>query len=212
MTHPSILKAFFIGNKVVEIFVANPDDLTEAYKKDEKEATSLYWAKVWPAAIGLCNFLQDKLSYIYGKNILELAAGPGLPGIFCSEYAQTVCISDVEPGAVALVQRSVAHHQLKNIESLIVDWNDLTAVSIPDIVLLSDINYDPSQFDQLLRTIHFLLDKQCVILLSTPQRLMAKDFINQLLVFCKEQREVEVEMEGRKTNISIFVLKRSDSN
>jgi hypothetical protein len=37
---------------------------------------------------------------------------------------------------------------------------------------------------------------------------MAKEFINQLLLYCKEQAETEVEMEGHKTIISVFVLKR----
>jgi predicted nicotinamide N-methyase len=208
MTHPAILKTFFIGNKAVEIFVPNPDDLVAAYKKQENGATSLYWARVWPAAIGLCNFLNDNLSYIANKRVLELAAGPGLPGIFCAEYAKQVCISDVEPEAVALVERSVAHLQLKNVKCLVIDWNDLATVSIPEVVLLSDINYDPAQFDQLLLAVHFLLDKQCTIILSTPQRLMAKDFINQLLLFCKEQAEVEGETDGVKTIISVFVLKK----
>lgn len=208
MTHPAILKTFFIGNKGIEIFVPNPDDLIAAYKKEEKGATSLYWAKVWPAAIGLCNFLQNNSSYIINKNVLELAAGPGLPGIFCAEYAQQVCISDVETEAITLIEQSVAYLQLKNIECLVIDWNDLTTILIPEIVLLSDINYDPAQFDQLIYAIHFLLDKQCTIILSTPQRLMAKDFINQLLPFCNEQTEVEVGMDGVKTSISIFVLKK----
>lgn len=207
MTQPAILKTFFIGNKEVEIFVPNPDDLIAAYKKEEKGATAFYWAKVWPAAIGLCNFLHENLSYVIDKKVLELAAGPGLPGFFCAGYASHVCISDIEPAAVALVQQTIVHHQLKNVDCYVVDWNELEAVSIPEIVLLSDINYDPAQFDQLMIAIHFLLGKHCTIILSTPQRLMAKEFINQLLQFCKVQTEVQVEMLGTKTNISVFVMK-----
>ena len=34
----------------------------------------------------------------------------------------------------------------------------------------------------------------------------SKEFINQLLVFCKEQTAIEVNLEDRKTTISVFVL------
>jgi len=203
-----VLQTFFIHDKGIEIFVPNPLLIKETYKNNGEDPASLYWAKVWPAAIGLCNFLQDHFSYITNKNILELAAGPGLPGIFCAAFARQVCISDIEPQAVELARFSATHHQLKNVSCRTIDWNDLSGVPLPEILLLSDINYAPSQFEQLLSVMHYFLNNECTIILSTPQRLMAKDFINQLLPFCKEQAETEVEKEGQKTIISVFVLKK----
>lgn len=207
MKHPAQLRTFSIGTETVDLFVPDPDSLATAYNKEKKAATFYYWAKVWPAALGLCKFLQERLSYIIQKNVLELAAGPGLPAIFSSAYAKQVCISDVEPAAVELVQQTVHHHQLKNVTCQIIDWSDLSTISIPDIVLLSDINYDPSQFKFLLQAIHFLLDQQCTILLCTPQRLMAKDFILQLLPYCIEQADVTIELDGVYTTVTVFVLK-----
>lgn len=206
MIYPSILQTFFIGNKSLDIFVPDPVSLLAAYKKETKEATSLYWTKVWPAAIGLCTFLANNLHYIQNKKVLELAAGPGLPGIFCAEYAQGVCISDIEAEAVAMIEQSITHHQIKNTESCIIDWNELEQVPLSEIILLSDINYNPAQFEELLAAVNYLLSKKCTIILSTPQRLMAKDFINQLLMFCKEQQEIEVKLENARSNISVFVL------
>jgi predicted nicotinamide N-methyase len=208
MYPPPVLQTFFINDKGIEIFVPDPVLLKETYTKKGENAVSLYWAKVWPAAVGLCNFLQNNLHYIKNKNILELAAGPGLPGIFCAAYARQVCISDIEPLAVALARLSATLHQLENVSCRVIDWNDLQDVPLPEVLLLSDINYEPSQIEQLLSVIVYFLDNDCTIILSTPQRLMAKDFINQLLLFCKEQTETEVEMEGQKTTISIFVLKK----
>ena len=206
MQHPAILQQFLINTQAIEIFVPDPIVITEAYKNKQAGSASLYWAKVWPAAVGLCIYLQDNLHYIKDKNVLELAAGPGLPGIFLAPYAQQVCISDIEPQAVTLAQQSVVHYQLKNVSCRVVDWNDLQDIPIPEVVLLSDVNYEPAQFEQLLLVIHYLLDKQCTIILSTPQRLMAKEFINQLLIVCKEQTAIEVKLEEKKTNISVFVL------
>ena len=207
--HPSpVFQTFFINDKSISIFVPDPLLIKETYKSNEEGSASLYWAKVWPAAIGLCTFLQKNLHYIENKNVLELAAGPGLPGIFCAAYARKVCISDKEPQAVSLARLSAAHHQIKNLSCLVIDWNYFKEVPLPEVLLLSDINYEPSQFEQLLSVVHYFLENDCTIILSTPQRLMAKDFINQLLLYCKEQAETEVEMEGQKTIISIFVLKK----
>lgn len=206
MQHPVILQKFLINTRSIEIFVPDPVLIIEAYKNKTAGSTSLYWAKVWPSAVGLCIFLQDNLHYTKNKSVLELAAGPGLPGIFLAPYAQEVCISDIEPQAIVLIQQSIAHHQLKNVTCRAIDWNDLQEVSIPEVVLLSDINYDPAQFEQLLLAVNYFLDNQCTIILSTPQRLMAKEFINQLLIFSKEQTTIEVELDDRKTDISVFVL------
>ncbi len=206
MYSPPVLQTFFINDKGIEIFVPDSLPLKETHRN--KNVASLYWAKVWPAAPGLCVFLHNNLHYIKNKNVLELAAGPGLPGIFCAAFACQVCISDIEPQAVALMQQTVVHHQIKNISCRVIDWNNLHNVPLPEVLLLSDINYEPSQFEQLLSVIHYFLNNQCTVILSTPQRLMAKDFINQLLLFCKEQTETEVEMEGQQTIISVFVLKK----
>jgi len=208
MQTPLVLQTFFINNKSIKIFAPNPVYLRETHKKKEENVTSLYWAKVWPAAIGLCIFLQNNLHYIKNKDVLELAAGPGLPGIFCAAYARQVCISDIEPQAVEIVRLSAKQHQLENVSCRVIDWNNLQEAPLPEVLLLSDINYAPSQFEQLLSVILYILDNQCTIILSTPQRLLAKSFINQLLLFCKEQTETEIEMEGQKTTISVFVLKK----
>lgn len=208
MGHPAVLKTFFIADKAVTIFVPHPAELAVMQQKQQEENVSFYWAKVWPAAIGLCDFLRKNIHYVSDRNVLELAAGPGLPGIYCAGYAKHVCISDIAATAVELVQRSVTHLQLKNVDCFVADWNDLSIIPIPEVVLLSDINYDPAQFEQLLLAIQFLLEKHCTIILSTPQRLMAKDFINQLLPFCKEQTEEEVQMEETRTMVSVFVLQK----
>jgi predicted nicotinamide N-methyase len=210
--YPAILQSFFIGQQRLELFVPDPVIIKEEYSNKQTEAASLYWAKVWPAAIGLCTFLQNNLSYINNKKVLELAAGPGLPGIFCAPYAEQVCISDIEPQAVVLARQSAIHHQLENINCRVIDWNQLPEMLLPDVVLLSDINYEPSQFAQLLSVIHYFLDNQCTVILSSPQRLMAKDFISQLLLFCKEQIVTEVDMDGGKTIISVFVLEKGTGN
>jgi predicted nicotinamide N-methyase len=208
MLHPAILQYFLISNQRIEIFAPDGSPIKDDYKNGQPDSISPYWARVWPAAIGLCHFLQDNLHYIKNKRVLELAAGLGLPGIFCAPYAHQVCISDIEPRAVELAKQSALHNKLVNVNCRVIDWNYLQEVDVPEVLLLSDINYEPAQFEKLLSVIWYFLAKQCTIILSTPQRLMAKGFITRLLVYCKEQTAIAAEGEMPKTDISIFVLKK----
>jgi predicted nicotinamide N-methyase len=199
-SHPN-LQRFNIHNQPFEIFVPVSSSIRTA------SVLSPSWAKMWPSAIGLCQFLQNNLHYIQNKKVLELAAGLGLPGIFCAAHSSQVCISDIEPQAVELARQSALHNKLANVTCQVIDWNNLEGVAIPDVLLLSDINYEPAQFEKLLSVIRYFLSNHCIIILSTPQRLMAKDFINQLLPYCKEHATTTADLDGQQTDISIFVLK-----
>lgn len=180
-----------------------------AVEKNEPNFLSPYWAKVWPAAIGLCDFLERNKQLTRNKNILELAAGLGLPGIFVAQYAGHVTISDIEPAAVELARQSAFHNHLKNVDCRLIDWNNLEEVQIPEVLLLSDINYEPAQFELITEMIHYFLNKGAVIILSTPQRLMAKTFINRLLIHVGDQSEIMVDQDGLVTAVSIFILEQN---
>jgi predicted nicotinamide N-methyase len=199
MQYEKQLQTFYIHQQEFELFV--PLD-----NKQAPSQHSPYWAKVWPSAIGLCYFLSDHLHYIRNKQVLEIAAGIGLPSVFAAPYAQHVCASDIEPIAVSFIQDSFTHNKLSNTSSMVIDWKNVENISMPDVVLLSDINYEPDQFDTLFTTIQYFLNHKVTILLSTPQRLMAKPFIDRLLHWRKEQYEFMVDMNGVETAISVFVL------
>ena len=85
------------------------------------------------------------------------------------------------------------------------DWHQLPNELHPDVLLLSDINYDPVEFDNLFKVLTGFLQKDTLIILSTPQRLMAKPFISRLMPWCIQQENVQVE----ETGVSIYVLKKA---
>jgi predicted nicotinamide N-methyase len=192
------LQHFYINQKAVALFIPqNVSQVTSHY--------SPYWAKVWPASIGLCCFLENNLHYILNKKVLELAAGLGLPSIFAAGYAKEVFASDIEPAAIAYIQHSARHHQLQNVKAAIIDWNEPLKIETPDVLLLSDVNYSPASFPVLFDTICSFLEAGATIILSTPQRLMAKEFITRLLPFTIQQDEVITELG---VAISIFVYSK----
>ncbi|MEO5947036.1 MAG: methyltransferase [Chitinophagaceae bacterium] len=196
------LQSFTIGNQSIGIFVPDSMAIQEAYKKQHTP----YWAQVWHAAIGLCIFLQQHPEYIKNRTVLELGAGLGLPGIVAAATAKDICISDKSPEVIAIVQQSVLHHQLNNVSCKVIDWNDIDAVPVSEVVLLSDINYEPDAFAALTKMIVHFLDNNCTIILCTPQRLMGKAFVESLLAYCITNATIPVQLRGKQENISVFVL------
>ena len=90
---------------------------------------------------------------IQNKHVLEIGAGIGLPSLMMAGVAKSIQISDYDKEAVALLQKNIEHLQLQNAEALQLDWNAIPENLQPDVILLSDVNYDPGQFDVLIHLI-----------------------------------------------------------
>ena len=167
-----------------------------------------YWAKVWPSAIALHNVLQKHPILIKDKNVIELGAGIGLPSLMMADIAKSIQISDYDKEAVALLQKNIEHLQLQNAEALQIDWNAIPENMYPEVILLSDVNYDPIQFDVLISLIVKFIHQGSSIILSTPQRIMASPFVQKLETYIKERYEALVDENGIPKEISILVLSK----
>ena len=201
---PAMLTKWTVGDTSVQLFVPDPGATRKTL--GHEPANAIYWAKLWPSAIALAGFLDKHHFYFNNKNVLELAAGLGLPGLFAAKYATRVTISDRDPRAVELVEKSATANGLTNISALVIDWTDLSGVELPDTLLLSDINYEPEYFDQLYTMLLRFIKAGVTVVLSTPQRLTARDFISRLLRYSKSHTEEIVIHNGEKTIISVFIL------
>ena len=98
---------------------------------------------------------------------------------------------------------------MQNLKCRLIDWNSIDALISADVLLLSDINYAPVAFDQLFEVIKSFLQKGCTILLSTPQRLSAKSFLERLSGWCIAEEEREILYNNEKVYTTVWVLKRS---
>lgn len=202
----SHLQTFQTGQHLLSVYVPDVATVRDLYKQNTIDFP--YWSQIWPAALGLCQFLEQNTGYIENKTVLELAAGLGLPSFLAAQYSRSVHCSDYFPEAVALLQRSIEHNQFGNMSCSVLDWNNIPATVKADVLLLSDVNYDPWIFDKVYETIDRFLDEGSLIILSTPQRLMAKSFIERLLRFCIRQEELMTNKDGKAVAITVMVLER----
>jgi predicted nicotinamide N-methyase len=170
-----------------------------------------YWAKVWPSAIALHNVLQKHPILIKDKNVIELGAGIGLPSLMMADIAKSIQISDYNLDAVELLRKNIEHLELENAEALRLDWNALPEAIYPEVVILSDVNYDPTQFETLTKMIEKFLHQGSTVILSTPQRIMASPFVQKLEGYIIERHEALVDENGIPKEISILVLSKNSS-
>jgi predicted nicotinamide N-methyase len=193
----------------IDLFVPNAQVVQDNYfQQKQVQAPFPHWTKLWPSALAMGDFIHNHPELVQHKNVLELAAGLGLPSFVAARYAQTVCCSDYLEEAVATMTRSAQHLQLSNVNCRLLDWNHLPGDLKTDVLLLSDINYDPQQFEQLYQVLHKFLQQDTVILLTTPQRLMAKPFIEKLLPFCSQQFEMTISHQQHHTPVTGLLLER----
>ncbi len=167
-----------------------------------------FWAKLWPSSIALLDVLKAHPHLIQNKHVLEIGAGIGLPSLMMAGVAKSIQISDYDKEAVALLQKNIEHLQLQNAEALQLDWNAIPENLQLDVILLSDVNYDPGQFDVLIHLIDKFMNQGCAIILSTPQRIMASPFVQKLEAYITDRYEALVDENGLNQEISILVLSK----
>lgn len=193
------------------IYIPDYEQVKEVYEAiliDHPAEPFPYWAKLWPSSIALVQYLKANTIWIEHKNVLEIGAGLGLPSFMIAGYANSVQVSDYAPEAVELLEKNIQHLRLNNVQAMELDWNRVPDSINADVVLLSDVNYNPSQFDGLLQLITKLISEGTIVILSTPQRIMASPFVNAIQPLVKQKHVELVNENGNSIEISILVLSK----
>ncbi len=209
MSASLILSTYHIQNRDISLYVPDPLQVAESFKEGKIKdsfAAAPYWACIWPSSIAMAMYIEANKEFFANKKVLELAAGLGLPSLTVASYASEVCCSDYLEDALSVVQRSINFNGLKNMHCRLIDWNNIPADINADVLLLSDINYEPAEFETLFRVLQKFTQQGTSIILTSPQRLMAKPFISRLMPYIRQQEEIAVNHHGQQSYISLYVL------
>ncbi len=142
-----------------------------------------YWAEIWPAAIGLSEYLSLNPSLVMGKKVVEIGCGLGLPGLVAGRLGAEVLLTDYlnEPLELARYNWERNIQQPATVRQL--DWRQVEDLPESDLVLASDIAYESRAFPFLRTLIGHYIDKGSVILISEPSRTFAAEFFKSLSLF-----------------------------
>jgi len=196
-------------NQDLNLWIPNLEQIKISYEQEliNQPATPFpFWAKLWPASIALTDFLQSNTHWVENKKILEIGAGIGLPSFSIATLAKEVLISDHAADAIVLMNKNINHLQLTNTSAACLDWNHFPNEIKADTILLSDVNYDPEQFEQLLNLLKRFIAEGSTIILATPQRIMGVPFVKSLASYITDSHVCSVKENEQAIDISILIL------
>lgn len=197
-----------VGQRSVLTLVPDMEAVRKAYEAGtlDNGAGFPFWAKAWPAAIGLCEYLSGHSSLLAGKSVVEIGGGLGLPSLVAALDAASVYCTDLDPLALEFVEASARLNGFNNVQTGVVDWNRVPDGLVADVLLLSDLNYSYDSFDPLAKLIQRFLIKGSLVLLSTPQRLAGKDFLLSLLPQVSHAEEFELNTDTGFSMVTVYTL------
>ena len=202
-------------NKLMEVqeglllYVPIPEMVKPTYEHLlELDANSPFpfWAKIWSSSKALSGFLALEPHWIKGKKVLEIGAGVGLPSFSIAHVANEVIVTDHAPEAVDLINKNINYLCVDNMTAICLDWHDFPEQVSVDTVLLSDVNYAPHAFVPLLTLIRKLIEQGAVIIIATPERIMAAPFVKALQPFIQRSFLQPVEEMGDRYEIRMLLL------
>lgn len=166
------------------------------------------WAEAWPAARGLAAYFLEGPS-LEGKLVLELGAGVGLPGVACGLKGAAVTFSDFQERALLLCEANARLHRLNRYRLLLADWRGYIFRESFDLLLASDIAYEPRLLPHLKRVLLEASKPGGSIYFSHPGRPVTFSFVEDLLggsLFTEERAAVTVIIPDDPVRISYNII------
>ncbi|XP_017572467.1 methyltransferase-like protein 23 isoform X1 [Pygocentrus nattereri] len=124
-----------------------------------------YGMYVWPCAVVLAQYVWIAKEKLQKKSVLELGAGVSLPGVVAAKCGAQVILSD--SAELPLCQNNCKQScEVNDVDSVTVvglTWGqvspELLSLPLVDVILGSDVFYEPEDFEDVLVTISFLLKR-----------------------------------------------------
>lgn len=126
------------------------------------------FGQLWPASKVLARFI--KTMDLKDRRILELGCGLGLPSLTLKYRGADISASDYHPVSRDFLQHNSQLNSLPDIPFLQLDWNNPPNDQKYDLIIASDVLYDPGQPKSLSYAIEKLASPACKVLLSCPGR------------------------------------------
>lgn len=164
-----------------------------------------FWARIWPAAKALGTYLIDKQQLLHNKSVLEVGAGLGLPSIIASKFASEVICTDLFSEGLSICKKNAELNGIQNLSIQVFDWN-ITEIPDTDIIIASDISYDPNQFERLEKLLRIWVDAGKTIVLSLPQRFQSVPFVLAIESLIQDRKEFAIIEDDRDVIVSVFRL------
>uniref|UniRef100_F1MQ97 Histone-arginine methyltransferase METTL23 n=7 Tax=Bos TaxID=9903 RepID=F1MQ97_BOVIN len=161
-----------------------------------------YGMYVWPCAVVLAQYLWFHRGSLPGKAVLEIGAGVSLPGIVAAKCGAEVTLSDSSelPHCLAICRESCQMNNLPQVHVVGLTWGhvsrDLLALPPQDIILASDVFFEPEDFEDILTTVYFLMQKNPKVKLWSTYQVRSADWSLEALLYKWDMKCVHIPLES----------------
>lgn len=161
-----------------------------------------YGMYVWPCAVVLAQYLWFHRRSLPGKAVLEIGAGVSLPGILAAKCGAKVVLSDSSefPHCLDICWQSCQMNNLPQVQVVGLTWGHLSKdiLSLPpqDIILGSDVFFEPEDFESILATVYFLMQKNPKVQFWSTYQVRSADWSLEGLLYKWDMKCVHIPLES----------------
>lgn len=149
-------------------------------QEDRVAELSPHYGTLWPAALGLGQFLESLgRAGLGGRTLLELGCGLGLPSLIAARHGAIVTATDFHPAVEPLLLRNAALNGVETLAYRQLDWRRPDPeLGRFDLVVTSDVLYDWEHAPVVAETIVRHLAPGGRALLADPGRGFLEHAVN----------------------------------
>ncbi|XP_008996048.2 histone-arginine methyltransferase METTL23 isoform X3 [Callithrix jacchus] len=132
----------------------------------------------------------------------QIGAGVSLPGILAAKCGAEVILSDSSelPHCLEVCRQSCHMNNLPQLQVVGLTWGhvswDLLALPPQDIILASDVFFEPEDFEDILTTIYFLMQKNPKAQLWSTYQVRSADWSLEALLYKWDMKCVHIPLES----------------
>ena len=146
----------------------------------ESHAQAPYGLLLWESAVALARSLHRRPTLVANKQVLELGAGVGLPGLVARSLGAEVWQTDHPTAALEVARLNARANDVGGIRQFTADWARWTDDRLYDVILGADILYERAMQGSVVSIFGRNLAPDGFVLLADPGRQQSIDLLARL--------------------------------
>ena len=146
----------------------------------ESHAQAPYGLLLWESAVALARSLHRRPTLVANKQVLELGAGVGLPGLVARSLGAEVWQTDHLTAALEIARLNARANDVGGIRQFTADWARWTDDRLYDVILGADILYERAMQGSVVSIFDRNLAPDGFVLLADPGRQQSIDLLARL--------------------------------